>query len=134
MPLFRTEFPNDFANTIQRIGFCVADMGLLSPGYNLRTIIRPNQINDLGSGMPVATIGIMETILTLDELFRIADERKAQGNWVPACNGTETPFTTRTGRRLLYCYQASTGNHAYLDLGTDMILSAEDAALAMGMA
>src|SRR5271169_5761582 len=29
----------------------------------------------------------------------------SQGNWEPACGGTEVPFTTRTGRRLLYCWQ-----------------------------
>lgn len=58
---------------------------------------------------------------------------KKQGNWVPANCGTETPITYRTGRRLLYVYQASTGNHAYLDCDTDLILTPEEAMSAMGM-
>lgn len=55
------------------------------------------------------------------------------GNWIPACAGTETPFTTRTGRRLLYCYQPLTGRHAYLDLGTDIILSDAEAEQALAL-
>lgn len=51
----------------------------------------------------------------------------ANDNWMPACGGTETPFTARSGRRLLYCWQPSTGRHAYLDLGSDLILSDEEA-------
>ena len=70
---------------------------------------------------------------TLTEMLAERDAKNAQGNWVPACAGTETPFTSRSGVRLLYCYQASTGRHAYLDLGTDMILSDEDANLALAL-
>jgi hypothetical protein len=54
-----------------------------------------------------------------------------QGNWYPASNGSETEFKTRTGRRLLYCYQPSTGNHAYLDLDQDRILTQEEAEQAL---
>ena len=55
----------------------------------------------------------------------------SQGNWFPACGGTETPFNTRTGRRLLYVWQPTTGQHAYLDLATDLILSNEEADAAL---
>lgn len=55
-----------------------------------------------------------------------------QGNWYPASGGAETPFTSRSGKRLLYCWQPSTGRHAYLDLGTDIILSDEEAGAALG--
>jgi len=48
--------------------------------------------------------------------------------WVPACGGTEEPFTCR-GRRLLYCYNPKLDKHAYLDLNTDLILSDEEAAI-----
>jgi len=58
---------------------------------------------------------------------------RTQTNWIPAANGTEEPFTTRTGRRLLYCWQPSTGRHAYLDLGSDLILSDEEATAALAM-
>jgi hypothetical protein len=52
--------------------------------------------------------------------------KKEQGNWFPASGGTETPFVTRTGKRLLYCWQPSTGRHAYLDLDNDLFLSDEE--------
>jgi hypothetical protein len=58
---------------------------------------------------------------------------RKQGNWFPACGGTEQPFTTRTGRRLQYCWQPSTGNHAYLDLDTDIILTDDEAITALGV-
>jgi hypothetical protein len=52
-------------------------------------------------------------------------------DWIPACNGTEVPFTSRTGMRLLYCWQPSTGKHAYLNLDTDIILTDEEASAAL---
>jgi hypothetical protein len=58
---------------------------------------------------------------------------KSQGNWYPANGGTEIPFISRTGKKLLYVWQPSTGNHAYLDCGTDLILSDEEARLALAM-
>ena len=58
---------------------------------------------------------------------------KSQGNWFPANNGNEIPFVTRTGKRLLYVWQPSTGNHAYLDCDTDLILSDEDARFALAI-
>jgi hypothetical protein len=48
--------------------------------------------------------------------------RHGQSAWVPACNGTEVPFYTRSGHRVLYCWQPSTGRHAYFDCGTDVII------------
>lgn len=69
------------------------------------------------------------TVAQMLEQKRIQAEN---GNWVPACGGSETPFTTRSGRRLQYCWQPSTGRHAYLDLGTDFILTDEEARLALG--
>ena len=70
---------------------------------------------------------------TIIEAIEAAEARKLQGNWYPASNGTETPFNTRTGRRLLYCWQPSTGDHAYLDCGTDLILSDAEAAEALAL-
>jgi hypothetical protein len=71
--------------------------------------------------------------MTLTEKLAARDARDRQGNWYPASNGTETPFTTRTRRRLLYCWQPSTGRHAYLDCGTDMILTDEEAEQALAL-
>lgn len=47
--------------------------------------------------------------------------------WVPACSGTETPFRTRTGATLLYCWNPALGAHAYLDCGSDLILTDDEA-------
>ena len=54
-------------------------------------------------------------------------------DWVPACGGTETPFTTRTGRRLLYMWNSSTGEHAYYDVASDIFLSNDEASTALAM-
>lgn len=67
------------------------------------------------------------------ERLEARDKWREQGNWYPASNGTETEFTTRKGRRLLYCWQPRTGRHAYLDLATDYILSDEEAEQALGL-
>lgn len=53
--------------------------------------------------------------------------------WVAANGGMELPFNTRTGRRLLYCYNPKQGRHAYLDLGTDIILTDDEACTALGL-
>jgi hypothetical protein len=58
---------------------------------------------------------------------------KSQSDWFPANGGTEVPFITRTGRKLLYVWQPATGNHAYLDCGTDFILSDDEAFEALAM-
>jgi hypothetical protein len=75
----------------------------------------------------------LSTTKTLVQILDEARARKEQGNWTPASGGTETPFTTRSGRVLLYVFQASTGRHAYLDTQTDLILSQEEAEAALGM-
>lgn len=71
----------------------------------------------------------METVAQMLEEKR---KKAEQGHWFPANGGSETPFTTRSGRRLLYCWQPTTGNHAYLDCGIDIILTDEEARLALG--
>lgn len=71
--------------------------------------------------------------MNLVEQMQERDAKAAQGNWYPANGGTETPLTYRTGRRLLYCWQPSTGRHAYLDCETDMILTDEEALVAVGV-
>jgi hypothetical protein len=53
--------------------------------------------------------------------------------WVPACGGTETPFRTRTGRTLLYVWNPRRGLHAYLDVGTDTLLSDDEARQALAL-
>ncbi len=39
--------------------------------------------------------------------------------WVPACGGAEEPFT-HEGVRWLYVWNPATGEHAYLNLDTDL--------------
>lgn len=71
--------------------------------------------------------------MNLVERLAERDKWASQGDWFPASNGTETPFTTRTGRRLLYCWQPRTGNHAYLDCGSDIILTDDEARQALDL-
>jgi hypothetical protein len=71
--------------------------------------------------------------MTLTELLDKKDYEKSQGAWVAANRGSEVPFTTRANYRLLYCYQPSSGRHAYINCDTDMILTDEEAALALGI-
>ncbi len=52
--------------------------------------------------------------------------------WVPACGGYETPFRSRSGARLLYCYNFALQRHAYVNCDTDMVLTDEEAKGAMG--
>ena len=54
-------------------------------------------------------------------------------DWVPACGGTETPFLARSGRVLLYMWNRVTGEHAYYDVQSDLFLSNEEAAAAIGV-
>jgi len=70
--------------------------------------------------------------MTLNEMLEARAAKANNGDWFPANGGTETEFTTRNGRRLLYCWQPSTGKHQYLDMGSDFILSDEEARLALG--
>jgi hypothetical protein len=58
---------------------------------------------------------------------------RVPGDWVPACGGTETPFTTRTGRVLLYMWNRTTGEHAYYDVEQDLFLTNEEACAALGV-
>jgi hypothetical protein len=67
----------------------------------------------------------------LVEMLEERAKKAENGNWVPACGGTETPFTTRGGHRVLYVWQPSTGKHAYLNLETDMLMSDEEVAATM---
>lgn len=47
--------------------------------------------------------------------------------WVPACGGTEVPTRTRSGARLLYCFNPRYCKHAYINCDTDMILEDDEA-------
>ena len=65
---------------------------------------------------------------TVAKMIEAAEARRANGDWVPACNRTEVPFTARSGKRMLYVWQPSSGRHAYLDVEADLIMSDADAA------
>ena len=63
----------------------------------------------------------------------MSTEAVPQPEWVPACGGTEAPFTTRTGRRLLYMWNPTTGEHAYYDVPNAAFPSAAEAPAALAM-
>ena len=66
------------------------------------------------------------------DLLTASEQRRAQGPWVPACGGTEQPFVTRTGYRIQYMWQPSTGRHAYLNLDTDVIVDDSSLSVVLG--
>ncbi len=68
---------------------------------------------------------------TVAEILDERQKRAEQGGWFPACGGTEVPFRARSGKTLLYCWQPSTGRHAYLDLSSDIFLTDEEAQAAL---
>jgi len=51
--------------------------------------------------------------------------------WVPACQGTEKPFVSRSGIRLLYCYNPRQQTHAYVNADTDTVMTFEEAQAAL---
>lgn len=59
--------------------------------------------------------------------------KPAIGGWVPACGGTEVPFKTRKGFHLWYMWNRITGEHAYLNVETDIFLTNEEAFEAIGV-
>ena len=71
--------------------------------------------------------------MNIDEIIKTLKQKAQQGNWIPACGGTEKPFRSRSGIILLYFWQQSTGRHAYLDCGSDLILSDEEARAALAL-
>jgi len=52
--------------------------------------------------------------------------------WVPACGGTEQPFRTRTGKRLLYCFNFKQNRSAYVDLDNGVVLDCKAARQVLG--
>ena len=63
----------------------------------------------------------------IDNQATVAAKCSKDDSWRPACGGLEVPFKSRSGKRLQYVWQPSTGQHAYLDVDSDIILSDEEA-------
>lgn len=57
----------------------------------------------------------------LDALDRVTWN---EGHWVPACGGSETPFTYE-GQRYLYCWHTGAKVHGYIHLESDMPMPAD---------
>jgi len=51
--------------------------------------------------------------------------------WLPGSGGTETAFTSRSGVRMLYCYNPGQNRHAYLNIDTDIIMTQDEASNAI---
>lgn len=60
------------------------------------------------------------------------EERIERGRWVPACGGTEEPYRTRSGILVMYVWHTGTGEHAYLDVLSDIIMTPAEAEAAHG--
>lgn len=59
-------------------------------------------------------------------------DRIKRGRWVPACGRGELPYITRSGIEVLYVWHTGTGEHAYLDVGSDLIMTPAEADAAHG--
>jgi hypothetical protein len=73
----------------------------------------------------------MEALISLVARVEARHRDRSQGNWYPACGGTETPFISRSGHRLLYVWQPITCTHAYLNCDTDIVLTDDEARQAL---
>jgi hypothetical protein len=60
---------------------------------------------------------------TIETAIREMETRRENANWIPACGGKEIPFMM-LGFKLLYVWNGY--KHGYLNMGTDMILSADE--------
>jgi hypothetical protein len=67
----------------------------------------------------------------VDSSVTIVLKQLGADQWIAACGGTEEVFKSRSGIRMLYCFQPSSGRHAYLNVDTDIIMTDEEAALAL---
>jgi len=74
----------------------------------------------------IRLIDLVDGVLA-EARFRAAQAKRDNGPWVPACGGLETEFRSRGGHRLLYCWQPSSGRHAYINLDTDIALTDDEA-------
>jgi|TARA_R110001606_G_C14853457_1_gene587488 hypothetical protein len=43
--------------------------------------------------------------------------------FIPACGGTELPFKTRAGVTVQYLWNPGTGEHAYINCDSDIMLT-----------
>lgn len=73
---------------------------------------------------PDANLGIIE--------YSMARKRNLDA-WVPAVKGqkVEQPFRSSNGTMMLYCYNPALNEHAYMNMGTHTIMTAEEADNAM---
>ena len=78
--------------------------------------------------MSIVMIAVAE--MSLSEQIEAIQYARTNDDWFPACDGTETPFLSRSGIRMLYCWQPSTGRLAYLNCETDMLMTDEEANIA----
>ncbi len=51
--------------------------------------------------------------------YAAAELAKAD-RWVAACGGSEVPFT-HNGKTFLYVFNFATGEHGFLNMGTDIV-------------
>jgi hypothetical protein len=79
----------------------------------------------------MSTVMIAVAEMSFSEQIEAIQYARSNDDWFPANGGTEKPFRSRSGIRILYCWQPSTGRHAYLNCNTGMLMTDEEANLAM---
>jgi hypothetical protein len=102
------------------------------------TNTRVKLISDQLDGYNIMTLS--ETYSLIEKLKDAASQLEINLNhesrrdeWIPASGGKETPFKTRSGKVLLYCWNPHQERHAYLDVGADIILTDDEASDALMM-
>lgn len=68
---------------------------------------------------------------SVKDILDAKDKKANESYWMVANGGTERPFISRSGKRLLYMWQPATGKHAYYDMGADIFLSDDEARQAL---
>jgi hypothetical protein len=79
----------------------------------------------------MSTVMIAVAEMSISEQIEAIQYARSNSDWFPANGGTEMPFRSRSGIRMLYCWQPSTGRHAYLNCNTDMLMTDEESNLAL---
>jgi len=101
----------------------------------IATIHEPDSLNpglELHNTLGFSAVQQILTRLGACRLDFFAACESGVDQWLPACGGTEEPFQSRSGRRLLYCYNPAKDQHAYLDCDEDRVLTNEEAEEALG--
>jgi hypothetical protein len=104
-------------------GHCLRMLGIVRPKPGANERLRPVSEREAAEAFErEAAHYAAATDSTLEYARAVLGELDA---WVPACGGHEVPAVIGHVR-VLYCWNAATGEHAYINLDTDLICDEHD--------